>query len=1156
MPEPVARSLVAYDIYPVDDPIDGTRLVRLTEDDCASGTIYRKTLRGTGSGRIILHADHAAVTAGHFAEGNYVRVVEVSTGYAEKVIGGFWLKDGDEVLISRREGGGEGRALGGPGTLDIFRRATFPRTLRSTVDASLGEHQHYLDINGYLRFTGPETYGGIMGRVFAEAQLDVPTAFPPGMPSHTWDDVNDSNGDPWTVFDGYYDVGLGDNVLDIFLDLMRKGIDLVIDPDTFEVAAYLAGSYGDDLTGAFGASTVRFEKTVNIRADLSKAIHQLPYASHVLAIGEDGFTKVERIDPDYSSGDLVVKDTIHVPGTNDGDILAEAAVESIRLRKLAVAEARFPIKGGKDPANGLYLAGRHFDAGDLVTLHTGTDPNDYDETPIQVAAIEWQINDSRGHDVNVELGAQYIDSATAAELRSLTTIIREPGTCNCLQFCTPGYPGDAGSTRRLYYSNALAGFSPLPAGDATWNSGDGPSAWRLLKTTADGTIGHTGSGSTWSATGVAADDYSDIPAFAYQITDSDLLASIQAGGMSFTSFIRSRSRSGIGINEASQENYAQGVVRIYRVSGNTFIGTALAAHSTHTLKFKAQTTHTSREFGGTLAAVPGAALNDWIIWEPGTRHVNPTSGGTGSAIMFTNDAADDLPAEQDVSSPLNAWVDLSTATSGATEGCPILDTVLQGAEQEGDSPFVPHWDHQHAHGLISVAGPENYHSLGQISNYIASGAAAPTTGDDEDDGWRIGTHWLDTSTGDIYIATDVTAGAAVWEQINGGGGGGAPTTADYLVGTAQGALSAEIVVGTTPGGELGNTWASPTVDATHAGSNHLQPVRKNSAGTVFTRRQLNLIEGSNVTLTVADDAGNDEVDITIAAAAGSLTVEEEDASPSVGSVSKIQVPNGSLTNDGGGTVSLSYAAASHSHGGADLEIPTLFQSTKASADTPDDEFDGTSLNGKWTKVDGTETGIGNLLASTGAGLLEVGERPGWLAMQVGTAAGDSVELRQDYTLPDGACIVAYMSVPIDWSAAAVANNEIWAGIGVNDNDTGIFSGTSGQTAHMLFDTDVGGYRLIGLSATTPTYIGINNGSADSFANGGFFFRIDRSGLNYDLFWSIDGFSWNYVGRKTMATAANNVWLWAWCNATMGQRMTVWVPWIRQGTALAHDPWTL
>lgn len=48
----------------------------------------------------------------------------------------------------------------------------------------------------------------------------------------------------------------------------------------------------------------------------------------------------------------------------------------------------------------------------------------------------------------------------------------------------------------------------------------------------------------------------------------------------------------------------------------------------------------------------------------------------------------------------------------------------------------------------------------------------------------------------------------------------APSAADYLVGTAQAGLSAEIVVGATPGGELGGTWAAPTVDATHSGSSH------------------------------------------------------------------------------------------------------------------------------------------------------------------------------------------------------------------------------------------------------------------------------------------------------------------------------------------------
>lgn len=84
------------------------------------------------------------------------------------------------------------------------------------------------------------------------------------------------------------------------------------------------------------------------------------------------------------------------------------------------------------------------------------------------------------------------------------------------------------------------------------------------------------------------------------------------------------------------------------------------------------------------------------------------------------------------------------------------------------------------------------------------------------------TDWPDIENGDWAFARDEgtqwkRAGGS-WVQIT--GGSGAPTDADYLVGTANGTLSAEIVVGTAPGGELGGTWASPTVDATHSGSAH------------------------------------------------------------------------------------------------------------------------------------------------------------------------------------------------------------------------------------------------------------------------------------------------------------------------------------------------
>lgn len=85
----------------------------------------------------------------------------------------------------------------------------------------------------------------------------------------------------------------------------------------------------------------------------------------------------------------------------------------------------------------------------------------------------------------------------------------------------------------------------------------------------------------------------------------------------------------------------------------------------------------------------------------------------------------------------------------------------------------------------------------------------------DDTGWPVtGT---DSGTGNLVLPRDIPSGGA------------APVGADYLVGTANASLSAEIVVGTTPGGELGGTWASPTVDTTHSGSSHAGVVSTHEA---------------------------------------------------------------------------------------------------------------------------------------------------------------------------------------------------------------------------------------------------------------------------------------------------------------------------------------
>jgi hypothetical protein len=106
-----------------------------------------------------------------------------------------------------------------------------------------------------------------------------------------------------------------------------------------------------------------------------------------------------------------------------------------------------------------------------------------------------------------------------------------------------------------------------------------------------------------------------------------------------------------------------------------------------------------------------------------------------------------------------------------------------------------------------------------------------------------------TPDGTKFLRDDRTWAAA-------SGGSGAPTDADYLVGTAHAGLSAEIVVGTTPGGELGGTWASPTVDATHSGSSHAGVVTTHeAAGDPHTGYQLE--SGRNATSSAVAYAGLD-----------------------------------------------------------------------------------------------------------------------------------------------------------------------------------------------------------------------------------------------------------------------------------------------------------
>lgn len=70
---------------------------------------------------------------------------------------------------------------------------------------------------------------------------------------------------------------------------------------------------------------------------------------------------------------------------------------------------------------------------------------------------------------------------------------------------------------------------------------------------------------------------------------------------------------------------------------------------------------------------------------------------------------------------------------------------------------------------------------GSVKNNFAA-SAAPTTGDDTNDGYAVGSRWIDTTNDKAYVCLDATASAAVWTETtqSGGGGGGSGLYSAYI----------------------------------------------------------------------------------------------------------------------------------------------------------------------------------------------------------------------------------------------------------------------------------------------------------------------------------------------------------------------------------------
>ena len=251
-----------------------------------------------------------------------------------------------------------------------------------------------------------------------------------------------------------------------------------------------------------------------------------------------------------------------------------------------------------------------------------------------------------------------------------------------------------------------------------------------------------------------------------------------------------------------------------------------------------------------------------------------------------------------------------SATGGGGGGTPYNNTPQPtGIASAGTSTDYSRGDHSHATALIAQSNAQT--PVERELRYTSSDALV----------MRVGNNWVPVKVawGDVLNQPTIPSPSNTTPQPTGVAGAGSSSEysrADHSHPTAllaesnnQTPVSNELRFKTT--NELvrwdGSNWVPIKVDATNV--LNLPPstitVRKNSGVVVGTRPRLNFIEGNNITITVADDATDNEVDITINSTAG--TINPSNANPT---------PTGFAS---AGT-STEYSRGDHSHPTAVLPI--------------------------------------------------------------------------------------------------------------------------------------------------------------------------------------------------------------------------------------------
>jgi hypothetical protein len=768
-----------FDLYPSDDPRDGTRLVRYSADTALQAADYRDVI-GVGSGRAIIGADLAddLDPAGE----QYVRVVR-DDGSTELVVGGWWTNSVRYEAAVRNET--RRLDVGGAATMAYLARSVMaPHTYMGAAGAGAGITTGAQDPFDRIwrlwnqgDWAGGDYLGAILWRVIMEAQSwrsgaythrhkdgetytdthlndRLRTAIPDLVLG--FDKDEDSDGNDWTLPSGQFTAQIGENVLAVVRRLMESGLYIAMDPDTFELRAWEGNDHRRDRTGgAWGAAVVRLQSptdgtiaTGNIKSDSERLITSHIRRTTVWTGGGDDLYGIADTPGARPWEGFVPSDA------SDVTVLDNLADVQLAARDEAGDVLTARLKLGQTPTQGKYLPWEHVKLDDLVTVHTGTGEWDYDEATYPVGALRIHLRDGGDWDAWVDLGASYEAMAQRQFEVAATAAHTHPPNP---ELCRPMAVTDP--TVLFRYTSLTGHMVALPAVDAAWDAGGTPIPRELTATpttTRDG--------------GLSATDRNDVILARFTVLlDASSAAIIAAGGATILMHARARTRAGVGIDEGAQEVIGQMGVRVTAGDSTTIRGTALALHSlastAGSTKWSQSSTYTNRPFppeaaSNTLSAVAAAQSGDFLLIEVGYRNFTTNPPAATGGHIWLNDAASaagDLPADVTTTANLRSWVQITSSGSAGT-GDGHIDLV-------GTSVRASRCDHRH-----------DVHR-----------DRAPTVSDDATVGYRLGTIWAqldDLSTPTeilgVWMLADTTAGAAVWLSITSSGGSSVTNLDDLL----------------------------------------------------------------------------------------------------------------------------------------------------------------------------------------------------------------------------------------------------------------------------------------------------------------------------------------------------------------------------------------